>query len=85
MTIIAAIRALCEMRTRRHSASKEVPVNRFENIGRDIDRELEKLRTVVENELKPATKRNAAAILRQISERLAKLADEIQARHEKQP
>jgi len=61
-------------------------VEKFEKFGRQIDRELEKLQSVVEKEIKPATKRKVAAVLRQVSERLAKLAEEIEAqRVEKQP
>ena len=61
-------------------------MNKFEEFGRQVDRELEKLQSVVEKEIKPATKRKAASVLRQVSERLAKLAEEIEAqRVEKQP
>ena len=61
-------------------------MEKFEKFGRQIDRELEKLQSVVEKEIKPTTKRKVAAVLRQVSERLAKLADEIEARGvEKQP
>ena len=61
-------------------------MEQFEKFGRQIDRELEKLQSVVEKEIKPATKRKAAGVLRQVSERLAKLAEEIEARRvEKQP
>ena len=61
-------------------------MNKFEGFGRQVDRELEKLQSVVEKEIKPATKRKAAAVLRQASERLAKLAEEIETPPvEKQP
>ncbi|MBZ5698444.1 MAG: hypothetical protein LAN18_07840 [Acidobacteriia bacterium] len=61
-------------------------VEKFEKFGRQLDPELEKLQSVLEKEIKPATKQKAAAVLRQVSERLAKLAEEIEAQHvEKQP
>ena len=61
-------------------------MNKFEGFGRQVDRELEKLQSVVEKKIKPATKRKVASVLRQVSERLAKLAEEIEAqRVEKQP
>jgi hypothetical protein len=61
-------------------------MEKFEEFGRKLDRELEKLKAMVEKEIKPATVRKAAAVLRQESERLAKLAEEIDAKHvEKQP
>jgi hypothetical protein len=58
----------------------------LEEIGRKLDQEMERLRDLVEKEIKPATEQKAASVLRQVSERLAKLAEEIEARHkEKQP
>jgi hypothetical protein len=84
MTIIAGIRGRRETRIVR--TVEGAAVEKFEKFGRQVDRELEKLQSVVEKEIKPATKRKAAAVLRQVSVRLANLADEIEARPvEKQP
>ena len=84
MTIIAGIRGRREARIVR--TLEGVAVGKFEEFGRQLDRELEKLKSVLENEIKPATKRKTASVLRQVSERLAKLAEQIEAqRVEKQP
>jgi hypothetical protein len=61
-------------------------MEKFEEFGRKLDREIEKLMSMVETEIKPATKRKAADVLRHASERLSKLAEEIDPRRvEKQP
>ncbi len=52
----------------------------LEEIGRKLDREMERLRDLVEKEIKPTTEQKAVSVLRQVSERLAKLAEEIEAR-----
>ncbi len=52
----------------------------FEEIGRRVGRELERVRRVVESEIKPTTKQKVAATLRRASERLAKLARELEGR-----
>jgi hypothetical protein len=59
---------------------KELIVANFEEVGRQIDRELKKLRRYLEKEVKPATGRKAAAALRKASERLADAAKELEAR-----
>jgi hypothetical protein len=56
-------------------------VTKFEEFGRKLDQELERLRDLVEREIKPTTAKKAASGLRQVSERLAKLAEDIEARH----
>ena len=85
MTIIAGIRGRRETRIAR--TVEGVAVGKFEEFGRQLDRELEKLQSVLEKEIKPATQRKAASVLRQVSERLAKLAEQIDAQHveKKQP
>jgi len=52
----------------------------LEDVGRKLDRELEKLRRFVETELRPTTERKAIKVLRAASERLGKLAEEIESR-----
>ncbi len=59
---------------------KEGIVANFEEVGRQIDRELKKLRRYLEKEVKPATGRKAVAALRKASERLADAAKELEAR-----
>ena len=52
----------------------------LEDIGRKLDRELEKLRRFFETELRPTTERKAIEVLRTASKRLGKLAEEIESR-----
>ena len=52
----------------------------FEDAGRRLDKELEKLRQFLKTELKPTTERKTAEALRRASERLAELAERIEAR-----
>jgi len=49
----------------------------FEEMGRTLDRELERLREVAETKVKPATRDKAAKVLRSVSERLSRLAEQI--------
>jgi hypothetical protein len=53
----------------------------FEEIGRKLDKELAKLREIANEKLGP-TKRNTAAAkaLRNVSQRLSKLAEQLEAR-----
>jgi len=52
----------------------------FEDAGQVIDQELAKLKRFLKNEVKPTTLRSAAEALRATSSRLAKLAEELEAR-----
>ncbi len=52
----------------------------FEQVGRKLDTELEKLRRYLRKELKPATKRKAVEALRLASQQLSKAAKELEAR-----
>ena len=52
----------------------------FEQVGRKLDRELEKLRRYLKKELKPATKRKTVEALRLASKQLSKAAKELEAR-----
>ena len=54
-------------------ASQEVTV-KFEDAGRAMDREVEKMVNYVEQKLKPATRQETAKLLRKASRRLARLA-----------
>jgi hypothetical protein len=61
-------------------AAKERTMANFEQIGRKMDKELEKLRRYLEKDLKPAAKRKAAQTLRKASKQLADAAKELEAR-----
>ncbi len=52
----------------------------FEDVGKKIDDEMEKLRVYWTQKMGPQTERQAAAALRKVSERLAKAAEELEAR-----
>lgn len=52
----------------------------FEDVGKKIDDEMEKLRAYWKDKVGPNTERQAAAALRKVSERLAKAAEELEAR-----
>lgn len=52
----------------------------FEQVGRRLDRELKKLRRYLEDEVKPATARKAAAALRKASAGLSEAARQLEAR-----
>jgi len=55
-------------------------MTRFEQAGRTIDRELEKLRRFFETEVKPTTQRRAVQVLRAASKRLTELARDLERR-----
>ncbi len=48
---------------------------KFEDAGRAIDREVEKLSAYLDKKVKPASRRNMAKMLRRASLRLENLAD----------
>ena len=52
----------------------------FEEMGRTLARELERLRKVAENKVKPATCEKAAGILRSVSASLSRLAEQIESK-----
>ena len=52
----------------------------FEDIGRKLDSEVEKLRSVIEKEVSPATRLKAAKSLRSAAERLARLAADLESK-----
>ena len=51
---------------------------KFEEIGRKLDRELEKLREIAEKRIKPSTRRKAAKSLRTVSEKLERIAKDLE-------
>ncbi|MGD0222874.1 MAG: hypothetical protein ABSF71_11095 [Terriglobia bacterium] len=50
----------------------------FEDAGRAIDREFEKLRKYFDNEVRPETKKETADFLRKSAERLKKMAERLE-------
>ena len=52
----------------------------FEDIGRKLDSEVEKLRAVIEKEVSPATRLKAAKSLRSVAERLARVAADLESK-----
>jgi len=51
----------------------------FEQFGRKVDAEIDRLHRYVEKELAPEAERHAAEILRRVSSKLADLASEMEA------
>jgi hypothetical protein len=52
---------------------------RFEEMGRRLDREVQHLREVAKEKIKPETRKKAARALRSVSNRLSRLAEDIEA------
>jgi len=55
-------------------------MTKFEDVGRKIDREMERLREVIENEVSPSTRLKAAKSLRGVADTLAKLAADLESK-----
>ncbi len=51
---------------------------KFEDAGRALDHELEKLRKFLDHEIRPKTRQEMAEFLRRASDRLTKLADRLE-------
>jgi hypothetical protein len=51
---------------------------KFEDIGRALDNEIEKLRKYIDEDVRPETRKETAEFLRRNSERLAKLAEKLE-------
>jgi len=51
---------------------------KFEDAGRTLDRELEKLRKRFESDVRPRTRQEAAEFLRKAADRLGKLAERLE-------
>jgi vacuolar-type H+-ATPase subunit H len=54
----------------------------FEEFGRKLDREIERLREVAERKISPATRLKTAKSLRRMSEKLAKMAADLESKAE---
>jgi hypothetical protein len=54
----------------------------FEDFGRKLDREIERLRELAEKKISPATRLKAAQSLRRMSAKLAQMAADIEAKVE---
>jgi vacuolar-type H+-ATPase subunit H len=52
----------------------------FEDFGRKLDREIERLREMAEKKISPATRLKAAKSLRRMSDKLAQIAGDIEAK-----
>ena len=52
----------------------------FEQIGRRLDRELQRLREIAENKVKPATRKKAAQAVRRVATSLSRLAEDLEAK-----
>ncbi len=52
----------------------------FEQFGRKVDEEMERLRRYLEEEVGPEAERRAADVLRKVSRKLSDLAGEMEAR-----
>ena len=50
----------------------------FEEVGRSLDRELDKLRKFLDKEVQPQTRQDMAEFLRGAADRLAKLAERLE-------
>ena len=55
-------------------------MTRFEEMGRKLDQELDRLREIAEKKLSPATREKAAKALRSASGRLTRLAEELESK-----
>jgi hypothetical protein len=51
---------------------------KFEDVGRALDRELDKLRKYLSNEVRPQTRKETAEFLRKSADRLTKLAERLE-------
>ncbi len=51
---------------------------KFEDAGKAVDRELEKLRKFLDEEIRPETRQDMAKFLRGASDRLTKLAERLE-------
>jgi len=55
---------------------------KFEDAGRTLDREFEKLRKFLAEEVRPQTRKDTAEFLRKSAERLTKLAERLEKERE---
>jgi hypothetical protein len=57
----------------------------FEEFGRKLDREIDRLREIAEKKLRPAARLKTARSLRRMSDKLAKMAADLEAKGEPKP
>lgn len=57
----------------------------FEEFGRKLDREIERLREIAEKKIGPAARLKTARSLRRMSEKLARIAADIETKVEPKP
>jgi hypothetical protein len=55
-------------------------MNKFEEVGRELDLALERLRKVAEEKVVPATRDKAAKALRSVSGTLSRLAEDLESK-----
>jgi hypothetical protein len=55
-------------------------MTKFEDVGRKIDRQVERLREVIANAVSPATRLKTAKSLRSVADTLAKLAADLESK-----
>jgi hypothetical protein len=55
-------------------------MTKFEDIGRKLDREVERLRVVAESKVSPATRLKAAKSLRSVADALARVAADLESK-----
>lgn len=55
-------------------------MNKFEEMGRELDRALERLHEVAKEKVSPATRDKAAKVLRNVSGTLSKLAKDLESK-----
>lgn len=53
-------------------------MNKFEEMGRELDKALERLHEVAKEKMGPATRDKTARVLRSVSGTLTKLADDLE-------
>jgi len=54
----------------------------FEDLGRKLDRELERLRDLAEKKISPKTRVKTAQTLRTVAQKLSKMAEELESQSE---
>ncbi len=62
--------------------SGEHGVATFEDFGRKLDREIERLRDLAENKIRPAARLKTAKSLRRMADKLAQMAADLEAKVE---
>jgi hypothetical protein len=55
-------------------------MTKFEDVGRKLDREVERLRELAESKITPAARVKAAKSLRSVAEALGRLAEDLESK-----